>query len=136
MTRLGGETAHLLDDVAAGGPQVAEVGDVGLEGEGVDPVLLELLDEVEAVLVAAMEVDTNRGRPVEAGGEGEGLPDPAVFAGPGDEDSLALEARPQVGPEAEEVFVDAVHPWSIRDRRPVGKNATRGRPGPPPRRQR
>ena len=83
---------HLLNHVGAGGPDVAEIGDVGLHGKGGPAVLVQDSDEVEPVVFALVEMHADMRRPVEPGGEGEGLAQPAIAAGAGDQDALALHA--------------------------------------------
>ena len=87
-----GLAAHLFDHVATAGPEIPQVGDVSLDRERVDACILEGADQVEPVLVAAMEMDADRRCAVQPCSEGEGLTDPAVLAGTGDEHPFALEA--------------------------------------------
>ena len=103
---VGREAAELLDHVGPGGPEVAHVGDVGLQGEGLDADLLQGVDQVEPVDVGPMEVHADGGGAVEAGGEGEGLPQAAVAAGAGDEDPLPRHTAGQVGHDPEALGID------------------------------
>ena len=81
---------ELVDDVAPRGPEIAHVGDVGLERERPDPVLAQDVDEVETVTVASMEMNADGRGAVHGGGEGERLSDAPVPARTGDEDPFAV----------------------------------------------
>jgi hypothetical protein len=88
---------HLLDHIAATGPQVLKVGHIGLDRKGVDAGCLQLVDQIEAIVVAAMEMNADRGGAVQSRSQSEGLSDSAVLAGPGDEHALAIECWGVVG---------------------------------------
>jgi hypothetical protein len=49
------EAAHLLDDIAAHRPQVAHVGDVGLDGKRVDLLVAQRVHQIERVDIAAVK---------------------------------------------------------------------------------
>src|SRR5581483_3296563 len=85
-------TAHLLDHVAAGCPQVAEVGYVGLNRERVDSRLAQRLDQIEPVGIAAVEVHRDAGGAIQSGSQGKRLPETAVLAGAGNQDTPARDA--------------------------------------------
>ncbi len=86
---VGALATHVLDDVAARGPQVGKAGYIGLQRESFDAAIANGVDEIEAVPVAAVEMDTDSGGAVGRCRKGQCLADTTVFPGSGDKDSLS-----------------------------------------------
>jgi hypothetical protein len=86
---VGALAAHVLDNVAARGPEVREAGHVGLQCERVDAARLYRVDEIEPVPVTAVEVDANCFRPVGGGRKRKRLADTPILTGARDQDPFA-----------------------------------------------
>ena len=86
---VGALATHVLDDIAARGPQVGEARHIGLQCKRIDAAIAYGVDEVEAVPVAAVEMDTDSGSTVSGCSKGQCLADSSVLPGARNQHSFA-----------------------------------------------
>ena len=85
--QIGCFTAHLLHHVAARSPKVANIGHVRLQRKRFDALSVDGSNQIKPIAVTAMEVHANHFRAVHGCRQTQGLANPAVAAGTGNQDT-------------------------------------------------
>jgi hypothetical protein len=86
---VGALATHVLDDVAARGPQIGETGYIGLQRKRINALFAYGVDQVETIPVAAVEVHADAGGAVGCCSKGQRLTDTTVLSGSGNKHSFA-----------------------------------------------